>query len=53
MSKENVQAIFKQAPEDIQKLVLKVIDAENNKIHFKKPHGIKEDIADVVKEVIK
>jgi hypothetical protein len=53
MSKEDAQAIFKQAPEDIRKLVLKVIDAENNKIHFKKPHGIKDDIADVVKEVIK
>ncbi|MDD3592713.1 MAG: hypothetical protein PHO65_08730 [Sulfurovum sp.] len=52
-SKKDVQAIFRDAPVDIQRLVSSVIDLEHLNIHYKRPPRIKEEIVDIVKEVIK
>lgn len=51
--KKDVQDIYRDAPEEIQKLVSSVIDLEHLNIHYKRPPRIKEEIIDIVKEVIK
>jgi len=51
-AKRDVQQIFRDAPDEIQRLVSSVIDLEHQNIHYKKPPKIKEDIIDIVKGVI-
>ena len=52
-SKKDVQTIFKDAPVEIQRLVSSVIDLEHLNIHYKRPPRIKEEIIEIVKEVIR
>ncbi len=52
-AKRDVQTIFKDAPEEVQRLVSSVIDLEHLNIHYKRPPRIKEEIMDIVKEVIR
>ncbi len=52
-AKKDVQDIFREAPEEIQRLVSKIIELEHNNIHYKRPPRIKEEIMEIVKEVIK
>jgi hypothetical protein len=51
--KKDILNIFSESPIEIQKIVSSVIDAEHLKIHQKKVHGIKEQISDIIREVIK
>ncbi|MBV5330000.1 MAG: hypothetical protein JZU65_20635 [Chlorobium sp.] len=51
--KNDVQAFFREAPKEIQDIVLGVIDIEHQNIHYKRPPKIKEEIIDLVRGVIK
>jgi hypothetical protein len=53
-SKEvGIRALLKATSYEVRIIVSKVIDLENAKLHMKNPIGIKEEIADLVREVIK
>ncbi len=51
--KKDIQDIFSAAPEEIQRIVSSVIDLEHLNIHYKRPPRIKEEIVEIVKEVIR
>jgi hypothetical protein len=53
VEKKDVQDIFKDAPEEVQRLVSNIIDLEHLNIHYKRPPRIKEEIVEIVKEVIR
>lgn len=51
--KTDIQEIFSTASGEVQRIVTSVIDAEHFKMHLKRAHGIKEEIVDIVKEIVK
>lgn len=50
--KKSKLTLYNEAPEEIKKLVTRVIDIEKDNIHYKKPPQIKITIADAVREII-
>ncbi len=49
----DIKEVLEEMPTEIRKIVSRVIELEHANIHHKKPHGIKDEIAKIVKEVIK
>lgn len=49
----DVKGLLEAASDEVRTIVSKVIDLENAKLHMKNPLGIKDEIAQLVREVIK
>lgn len=50
---ENPRELLKAASPEVQKVVKKVLEIENEKLYMKKPLGIVEDIEKIIREVVK
>jgi len=52
-TKEQGQAIFGEASAEVQEVAGEVLRLEQEKLYLKVPRGIVEDIADLVKKIVK
>lgn len=50
---ENPRALLKAASPEVQKVVKRVLEKENEKLYMKRPLGIVDDIEKTIREVIK
>lgn len=50
---ENPRDLLKSAEPEVQKIVKKVLEAENEKLYMKKPLGIVEEIEKIIRDVVK
>lgn len=50
---EQVQRLIREAPPEVQEVVAEVLRLEREKLHLKLPRGINDDIADVVRKIVK
>lgn len=50
---DKTKEILSELSHEEQQLLVRVIRAEGDKLHMKKPHGIKEDLWKAVTEVFK
>jgi len=48
----NVMEPINSAPPEINKLIKRVLKAENDKLHLKQPRGINDDILQIIKEAV-
>ena len=49
----DVRELLQEASEEVRIIVAKVIDLEYTKLHMNKPHGIKEEIGQLIRGVVK
>jgi len=52
-NREEVDRILKELSPEEQQLLVRVIEAEQAKIHMSSPHGIYEDIRKAIEETIR
>lgn len=49
----DVRVLLQEASEEVRTIIAQVIDLEYSKLHMSKPHGIKDDIAQLIRGVVK
>lgn len=51
-SREQIQAMIREAPAEVRALVAEVLRLERDKLHLKLPRGIVEDITDLARKIV-
>ena len=53
ISKQDIQAPFRDAPPAIRKIMKRILEAEKEKLYMQRPRAIKEDIIKIIEEEVK
>jgi hypothetical protein len=51
-SKDRVQALIRDSPEEVQQVVAQVLRLEQEKLYLAQPRGIVQDITDLVRKIV-
>ncbi|MFM7714546.1 MAG: hypothetical protein ACKO7A_18140 [Microcystis sp.] len=49
---QNIQEPILNAPEDVRKIIDRVLKVERDKLYQRNPHNINDDVLTIIKEVI-
>lgn len=51
-TRTTIQALIRESPPEVQKVVGEVLRLEKEKLHLANPRGIVEDISDLVRRLV-